>query len=483
MSKPAWGQVPKPAEVNLKDIISTEEQIKQDERLAKNLSLDSTDTSITDINTEDITPFTDDACADDLSIALILQEQYNREYNESVKNLEKSINKNCKVTINYDKFLRGVEFGDEDRNFAEVDEEDCKDNFDSVNKELESIRLNGGYKTGQNGEIITKHDKALTGRKNVMKMVVNFGPGFHTGDPGGLDDGIVLSNKIYNKLKTYSKYEENRRTRTKDKKDHSTKSYLTENDKIWINKLENQGLIGPTEGVISIGKEAAVLSASALENGDDGVSSEFFALKVYQMQPTQFKQRDQYIRDDYRFKDRVDKHHGVELIHLWAEREKLNLERLQRAEINCPKPLVQKNNILVMSLIGSDGTAAPKLKHARLSDAQYEVAYSEVCDIMRKMYSEAHLVHADFSEYNLLYHNDECYVIDVGQAVLVDHKDAEFYLKRDCENITSFFGRKRVKVSPAEDLYESIISASNKLRGDESFTKPSTNFVELINQV
>ena len=55
---------------------------------------------------------------------------------------------------------------------------------------------------------------------------------------------------------------------------------------------------------------------------------------------------------------------------------------------------------------------------------------------MKKMYHECVLVHADFSEYNLLWHEDQVYVIDVGQAVDLMHPHAHEFLLRDCRNIS-----------------------------------------------
>ena len=40
---------------------------------------------------------------------------------------------------------------------------------------------------------------------------------------------------------------------------------------------------------------------------------------------------------------------------------------------------------------------------------------------MREMYQECKLIHADLSEYNLLYYTDLIYVIDVSQSIEHDH--------------------------------------------------------------
>lgn len=56
---------------------------------------------------------------------------------------------------------------------------------------------------------------------------------------------------------------------------------------------------------------------------------------------------------------------------------------------------------------------------------------------MKRMYSDANLVHADLSEYNILWHNNCCYLIDVSQSVEPNHENAFYFLNRDCNNITN----------------------------------------------
>ena len=58
------------------------------------------------------------------------------------------------------------------------------------------------------------------------------------------------------------------------------------------------------------------------------------------------------------------------------------------------------------------------------------------------MYRECGLVHADLSEYNILWHNDQVWIIDVSQAVDNTHPSALEFLYRDCSNmsnVSSFF--------------------------------------------
>lgn len=103
-------------------------------------------------------------------------------------------------------------------------------------------------------------------------------------------------------------------------------------------------------------------------------------------------------------------------------------------------PYLLKNNVIVMEFIGEHGHAAPRLKDAEILDLQQ--TYVDVLFIMRRMYQLCHLVHADFSEYNMLYYQGEVYVIDVSQAVEHDHPMSLDFLRRDCSNINEFFKRR-----------------------------------------
>ncbi|MCK4844964.1 MAG: hypothetical protein KAS95_04770, partial [Candidatus Heimdallarchaeota archaeon] len=77
-------------------------------------------------------------------------------------------------------------------------------------------------------------------------------------------------------------------------------------------------------------------------------------------------------------------------------------------------------------------------------------------DILSLMYNEANLVHADLSEYNILYYNKKPIIIDVSQAVLLDHPQAAFFLYRDVSNINRYFSSLGVKTLNNSDLFEQI---------------------------
>jgi RIO kinase 1 len=78
-----------------------------------------------------------------------------------------------------------------------------------------------------------------------------------------------------------------------------------------------------------------------------------------------------------------------------------------------------------------------------------ETAYEVVSEYMRRLHA-AGLVHGDLSEYNLIVHDGELVVIDLGQAVTVHHPNADDFLARDCRNVASFFTRQGYDVDPDE---------------------------------
>src|SRR5207247_2727993 len=97
------------------------------------------------------------------------------------------------------------------------------------------------------------------------------------------------------------------------------------------------------------------------------------------------------------------------------------------------------NNILVMEYIGDETRPAPALREIALEDPA--AVYADVVTNLRAI-RKAELVHADMSEYNLLWWSGRVVGIDVGQAVTLDHPRASEWFKRDVGNIARFFRRR-----------------------------------------
>ncbi|XP_031695120.1 serine/threonine-protein kinase RIO3-like [Anarrhichthys ocellatus] len=110
---------------------------------------------------------------------------------------------------------------------------------------------------------------------------------------------------------------------------------------------------------------------------------------------------------------------------------------MKKAEIPCPEVVLLKKHILVMSFIGKDHIPAPKLKDVVLSSEDMKTAFYQVLHVMQQLYQECNLVHADLSEYNMLWHEGKVWLIDVGQSVEPTHPHALEFLFRDCRNVAT----------------------------------------------
>lgn len=257
--------------------------------------------------------------------------------------------------------------------------------------------------------------------------------------------------------------------RKKDKSDRATVDKVLDKKTLKVlEKLEARGKLVGLEGSLCTGKESNVYLAEAStelcskfiknrysETGVPGNSEQVIpvVVKIFKTSIMSFKDRERYIRSEKRFQ-RFCTSNPRKLIKVWAEKEVRNLKRLNNAEIPSPEPIYLKNNILIMSWIGNSEEAAPKLRDAMIEDAKD--CYLQCVEIIRNMYKRAGLVHADLSEFNLLYFEEVVYVIDVGQSVETDHTNAQSFLIMDINNINNFFSKKGVDVIRGNDLFEEI---------------------------
>ncbi|KAH0832114.1 RIO1-domain-containing protein [Lanmaoa asiatica] len=238
----------------------------------------------------------------------------------------------------------------------------------------------------------------------------------------------------------------------KDKSDRATsEQVLDPRTRVILFKMIGRGLIQEVNGCISTGKEANVYHALTPD-------SAHLALKIYKTSILIFKDRDRYVTGEYRFRRGYSRHNPRKMVRLWAEKEMRNLKRLVTAGIYCPEPIEVRENVLVMKLLGDQGGwASPRLKDAKISASEYPSLYQELVLNIRRLYHRCKLVHADLSEYNILYHNAHLYIIDVSQSVEHDHPHAFDFLRSDIKNVEEFFGRFGVRCLGLRRCFEFII--------------------------
>jgi RIO kinase 1 len=217
---------------------------------------------------------------------------------------------------------------------------------------------------------------------------------------------------------------------------------------------EEDGILSSLHGCISAGKEANVYEAV----GSNGVD---YAVKVYRTSILGFRDRDRYVIGERRFEHGYCSSNPRKMVRLWAEKEMRNLKRLATTQVPCPEVVEFKDHVLVMTMIGRDGIPAPKLKQAVDILGLEEVfdAYVQVCVIMWVMANQCKLVHADLSEYNLLYMDETVFVIDVSQSVEFDHPNALEFLREDCLHIVSFFRKFCDNILGTEQLFQFVMNS------------------------
>lgn len=263
-------------------------------------------------------------------------------------------------------------------------------------------------------------------------------------------EGPKLSNKAANVLIQASKKLENDRLRAKDKADRATvEQVLDPRTRMILFKILNRGVICEINGCISTGKEANVYHATSAD-GDER------AVKVYKTSILTFKDRDRYVTGEFRFRHGYCKHNPRKMVKTWAEKEMRNLMRMHQAGIPCPEPVILRSHVLVMGFIGTDGWPAPLLKDVTLSESKARELYLQCIQIVRNIYWKCRLVHADLSEFNMLYEGDKLYVVDVSQSVEHDHPHALEFLRKDCTNVTDFFKKNGVCVMNIRELFDFV---------------------------
>ncbi len=217
---------------------------------------------------------------------------------------------------------------------------------------------------------------------------------------------------------------------------------------IALYKLVHKKRISAIGGSISTGKEANVFFGEEDERN--------IAIKIYRIQTANFKAMGEYLMGDRRFSS--IRGSRKEIIFAWTKKEYSNLMRAHDAGIPVPEPLAFDRNILLMEFLGEDERPYPQLRVAEIDDPA--ATYREILGYMKTLFSVARLVHADLSEYNILY-AERPYIIDMGQAVGLDHPRAAAFLFRDVKNINRFFSRY-CDVQNEEEIMQEILGTARR---------------------
>ncbi len=129
----------------------------------------------------------------------------------------------------------------------------------------------------------------------------------------------------------------------------------------------------------------------------------------------------------------------------------------------------RKTELSVLDIIGKEGIAAPELRDVPLKvlelDFELEELFRHIISGIKILYERGGMVHADLSEFNILMKGYaereiadvnaseikiEPVIIDMGQSLLLEHPNADAFLKRDVKNIVTFFNKLGLDYSVVE---------------------------------
>lgn len=282
-----------------------------------------------------------------------------------------------------------------------------------------------------------------------------------------IDDQVASLAKHASKIRLSDKFSgaTGGGARDKDKADRATtEQVLDRRTQMILLQLINRNIISEIHGVISTGKEANVYHAMMTESED--TEPVHRAVKVYKTSILVFKDRAKYVEGEFRFRQGYNKGNNRAMVRLWADKERRNLARIHDAGIPSPAPVALRNHVLVMGFVGDrKGKAAPRLKDVRFEgltgeeeDAKWKDLYVEMLMYMRVLYQTCRLVHADLSEYNVLYHEGAQWIIDVSQAVEHDHPRSLEFLRMDVKNVSDFFRSRNVETLSERQAYTFVTS-------------------------
>lgn len=268
-----------------------------------------------------------------------------------------------------------------------------------------------------------------------------------------------------------------------DKSDRATsEQVLDPRTRMILLQMINRNIVSEIHGCLSTGKEANVYYSLSIP--DEDAPPLHRAIKVYKTSIMVFKDRDKYVSGEFRFRQGYSKSNNRAMVKLWAEKEMRNLRRLYAAGIPCPEPVHLRLHVLAMGFVGSSkGVPAPRLKDVQFDipepESRWRALYIDLLSYMRVMYQTCRLVHADLSEYNILYHKEKLYIIDVSQSVEHDHPRSLEFLRMDIKNVSDFFRRKGVDILPEQTVFKFITS----LEGPASLTPSNEAIVATIEKL
>ena len=244
-------------------------------------------------------------------------------------------------------------------------------------------------------------------------------------------------------------------------------------ERIWLYEslkaFYQEDLITDVLSLVKGGKEANVYRCRAHES----TGTSFLAVKVYRPRMFRNLRNDKLYRegrtllsDNGRPVKERDKRafralnkktsYGQQLAHTsWLMHEFTALRTLHAMDADVPRPYSALENAILMQYVGDEHMPAPPLHTVTLPAREAEALFERSLQNIELMLQQG-MIHADLSEYNILYWESEITLIDFPQVIkIASNRNAEKILKRDISRVCQYFDRYGIGAR-AEAIHEKL---------------------------
>ena len=218
-------------------------------------------------------------------------------------------------------------------------------------------------------------------------------------------------------------------------------------DILALHTLFSKGYIESVGPPLGRGKESDVYRCLTKDNQQ-------VALKIHRLGQTSF-------RNIRKFRSYIEERTHTSWLYisrLSAKREFEGLRRVAKLNLRTPKPIAQNRHTVVMSII--QGEEISKFDDLNTP----EIHFNEIIREYKLYFSQAHVIHGDLCEFNILLDpDDQILIIDWPQWEDWNHPNAKELVTRDISNVCAFFKKRGVESDP-EEIVRDILSLNPKYR-------------------
>ncbi len=208
-------------------------------------------------------------------------------------------------------------------------------------------------------------------------------------------------------------------------------------DLLAFHALVEKNIISQLGPILGKGKESDVYSCM---DDDENI----YALKIYRIGRTSFK-------NIKKFRSILGERTHFSWLYvnrLAAKKEYRALEKIHKLNLSTPKPIGYNRHIIVMEYL----RGKELVYYKDIDDPLF--IFKKIINQMILIYQKANMIHGDLGEFNVIIdEKGNILIIDWLQWIPSEHPNAHSILKRDMENLCTYFKKKfRIKTDVNEIL-------------------------------